>query len=119
MLLGVLLISCYRFHSYYTIFLYSLSVCKNQQVIYIHLTIFIYELKVRHAQNGYNFKCRQSLNTLHALLCVTMTDEDITRFEPHVIAEVKKNGTVSVGRKYAGRKVYVYIVREDQDESKE
>lgn len=45
-----------------------------------------------------------------------MTSDDILKFEPHVQAEVKANGTVSVGRKHAGKKVYVYILRDSDEE---
>lgn len=46
---------------------------------------------------------------------------EITDFEPHLVAEVNKAGNIFVSKKNAGKKAYIYFLRDvgDQGESKE
>ena len=44
---------------------------------------------------------------------------ELTKFEPHITATVRKSGDIYVGKKYAGRKAYVYFLIDNDDEKDE
>jgi len=54
---------------------------------------------------------------MKTILSLLKMSEKVTDYEPHFTAKVNKNGSVYLekGRKFAGRTVHVYLVKDQDD----